>query len=700
MKLLANMKIKSKLIVMLVFPLVGLLYFSANGVWEKWGQIQEMQSLETLSGLAVKVAAFVHESQKERGLTGGFVGSKGAKFTSELPAQRLDTDKRMAELKMALQDVEGKRYGGELKSAVDDASRKMEMLQGKRDAISTLSILPDDAIGYYTSMNASLLNVVSRIVQMSANGEMSRRLAGYVSFLQGKERTGIERAILNNTFVQDKFGPGMYSKVSAIMGAQDAYLNVFLSLAPPVEKELYEKTLTGQAVEEVARMRKIAVEKASEGGFGVDAGYWFKTMTDKINLLKDVENALSKNLDALAKSLKGQAMSALILFLGVAAIGVLVAVVLGLYLARLITLPLRATVTMLQDLAQGEGDLTKRMEVYSQDEVGELAGWFNAFMDKLHDIIVQVKQSAAHTTTASQELAAGSEQLSSGAQEQAASLEETAASLEQITSTVKQNADNARQANQLAVSARDGAEHGGTVVEEAVASMAAITQSSKKIAEIIGTIDEIAFQTNLLALNAAVEAARAGEQGRGFAVVASEVRALAQRSAGASKEIKALITDSVAKVENGARLVNESGTTLTGIVAGVKKVADLIAEISAASQEQSLGIEQVGKAITQMDSVTQQNAAQTEELSGTAQTLAAQAEELSAEVAKFKVAQDTAGSPQQSAVRQEPSRKVIPMKAKVKGKIESPRAMAAATTRTNGQHETPAFSAVEGFEEF
>jgi methyl-accepting chemotaxis protein len=385
--------------------------------------------------------------------------------------------------------------------------------------------------------------------------------------------------------------------------------------------------------------------------------------------------------------LTDQARHALWTMVLLAAVATALGMGLSVVIARLITRPLQATVAMLQDLAQGEGDLTKRLAADSQDEVGDVARWFNAFMDKLHDIIGQVKATAGNVASASQQLAAGSEQLSSGAQEQASSLEETAASLEEMTSTVKQNADNAKQANQMATGAKEAAESGGTVVKGAVASMEEITKSAKQIAAIITTIDEIAFQTNLLALNAAVEAARAGEQGRGFAVVASEVRALAQRAAGASKEIKTLITDSVTKIEDGAKLVTQSGTTLTEITQGAKKVADLVAEISAASQEQSQGIEQVNKAVTQMDSVTQQNAAQTEELSSTAQSLAAQAEQLQALVGKFKVATG-ARSAQHAAVSSEPSGKVIPLKPKAKaGKPKQAMAAATGTDDATGHFE-------------
>jgi methyl-accepting chemotaxis protein len=231
-------------------------------------------------------------------------------------------------------------------------------------------------------------------------------------------------------------------------------------------------------------------------------------------------------------------------------------------------------------------------------------------------------------SSASTQLSAAAAEISSGAQEQASGLEETASSLEEITSTVKQNADSAQQASQLAASAREVAERGGQIVCDAVGAMGEINRSSNQIADIITTIDEIAFQTNLLALNAAVEAARAGEQGRGFAVVAAEVRTLALRSAAASKEIKGLIKDSVGKVEAGSTLVTQSGTTLREIITAVKRVTDVVAEIAAATREQATGIDQVNRAVAQMDGVTQSNASQTEEMAGTAESLSGQADEL------------------------------------------------------------------------
>ncbi|MBU5637868.1 cache domain-containing protein [Geomonas sp. Red69] len=285
------------------------------------------------------------------------------------------------------------------------------------------------------------------------------------------------------------------------------------------------------------------------------------------------------------------------------------------------------------------GDLTAHITVDSKDETGELLASLKEMNDGLAHIVGDVRNGAESIATATEEIAAGNADLSQRTEEQASALEETASSMEELTSTVKQNADNAQAANQLAINASGVAVKGGDVINRVVRTMESITDSSKKISDIIGVIDGIAFQTNILALNAAVEAARAGEQGRGFAVVAAEVRSLAQRSAAAAKEIKALIEDSVAKVQDGSRLVEEAGRTTQDIVTSIKRVTDIMAEISAASLEQSSGIEQVNTAITQMDDVTQQNAALVEEAAAAAESLEEQAQQLVAVVARFTLEQ-------------------------------------------------------------
>jgi methyl-accepting chemotaxis protein len=288
--------------------------------------------------------------------------------------------------------------------------------------------------------------------------------------------------------------------------------------------------------------------------------------------------------------------------------------------------------------AATDGDLTAR--VASEDKSGDLrrmAESINSLLGGMAEIVSKVQGAASEVYRGAEEISQGNANLSQRTEQQSSSLEETASSMEEMTSTVKQNADNAGQANQLATAARDQAEKGGAVTAKAVRAMAEINEASKKIADIISVIDEIAFQTNLLALNAAVEAARAGEQGRGFAVVASEVRSLAGRSATAAKEIKELIQDSVKKVEDGSVLVTQSGQTLEQIVASVKKVSDIVAEIAAASREQSSGIDQVNKAVMQMDQMTQQNAALVEQATAASQSMADQARSLNEMMVRYRV---------------------------------------------------------------
>ncbi len=328
--------------------------------------------------------------------------------------------------------------------------------------------------------------------------------------------------------------------------------------------------------------------------------------------------------------------STMLVNLLIAALALAAGIIMAFLITRAIVRPLNEAVELARRVAAG--DLTASIEVRSKDETGQLMQALKEMNESLVQIVGDVREGSDSIAIATKQIASGNSDLSQRTEEQASALEETASSMEELTSTVKQNAENAQQANQLAISANDVATKGGEVINRVVTTMESITSSSKKIADIIGVIDGIAFQTNILALNAAVEAARAGEQGRGFAVVAGEVRNLAQRSAAAAKEIKGLIGDSVEKVEGGSRLVGEAGQTIQEVVASVKRVTDIMAEITAASVEQSSGIEQVNTAITQMDEVTQQNAALVEEAAAAAESLEEQAEHMVELMSRFKLA--------------------------------------------------------------
>ena len=315
---------------------------------------------------------------------------------------------------------------------------------------------------------------------------------------------------------------------------------------------------------------------------------------------------------------------------------------------------MRSAIDVARKVAQG--DLTVQVEVRSKDETGELMQALKDMTASLLRIVTDVRGGTQAIATASRQIASGNLDLLARTEQQASSLEETASSMEELTSTVQQNAQNASEANGLAASASAVASKGGAVVAQVVDTMGSINDSSRKIVDIIGVIDGIAFQTNILALNAAVEAARAGEQGRGFAVVATEVRNLAQRSAGAAREIKALINDSVAQVESGARLVDEAGHTMREIVDSVHKVSSIVGHISAASDEQRAGIEQVNQAISEMDQVTQQNAALVEEAAAAAESMQEQAARLADAVSVFRTAQVDA-APQGIECRGAPARR-------------------------------------------
>ena len=352
--------------------------------------------------------------------------------------------------------------------------------------------------------------------------------------------------------------------------------------------------------------------------------------------IRDRVNSLKARSSEASQQLEGTVAQANQILIVICVIALALGAVIAWMTTRAITGPMRDAVAVADNIAQG--DLSHRFETTRPDEIGSMLRRLSLMQQKLHAAFTDISHATEHISHASSEVASGNADLSQRTEQAASSLQQTASSMEQLTGTVQNSAEAARTANQLATSATQVAQRGGEVVGQVVATMDEINQSSSQIANIIGVIDSIAFQTNILALNAAVEAARAGEQWRGFAVVASEVRSLAQRSAEAAQEIKGLIDASVGKVEAGARLVRDAGSTMDDIVASVQRVTDMIAGISAASTEQNQGIGQMNAAVSHLDKMTQQNAALVEESAAAAESLKDQAQRLAGIVATFRLA--------------------------------------------------------------
>jgi methyl-accepting chemotaxis protein len=413
-------------------------------------------------------------------------------------------------------------------------------------------------------------------------------------------------------------------------------------LSTDAEKAMMKDIVAMRAKYQAAKVQVMDAKKAGDAEASVRLfNEAFMPAADSYSAqLKALVALQRKAIDDTALELEASSARAFNLVVVLAVLVVLIGATFAWLISRGITRPLKAAVDVAETVARG--DLTTSFTAASGDEIGDLMRALKGMNDSLFRVVSEVQGGTRAIATASNEIAAGNLDLSSRTEQQASSLEETAASMEELTSTVRQNADNAHQANQLALAASGVAAKGGDIVGKVVDTMGSIDASSRKIVDIIGVIDGIAFQTNILALNAAVEAARAGEQGRGFAVVASEVRSLAQRSASAAKEIKDLIGDSVGQVNIGTRLVQEAGSTMRDVVDSVARVNDIMTEITSASHEQRIGIDQVNEAIGQMDQVTQQNAALVEEAAAAAASLQEQADALAKVAAGFRL---SAGAP-------------------------------------------------------
>ncbi|MDD5285076.1 MAG: methyl-accepting chemotaxis protein [Desulfuromonadaceae bacterium] len=552
-----------------------------------------------------------------------------------------------------------------VKKSLSTANSDLEKLQEMRSSIDSLKVDGKDSFSFYTKLISSYMDVVAAVSTTSENHEIMRAATSYYAFVKAKEETGKERATLNAVLAADSFNDETFQRALGILSAQKSYLEIFRQFASPAELAAYDDKSKGASFRKVDELRAATLAKGIAGGFGITPESWFTTITEKINIMKEVEDLLANDIMNAANTLASGAKRALVFSIALSVILVCIALFIGILVMRSITAPLSRMLGMLKDIAEGEGDLTRRLDTDRKDEFGELSRWFNRFVDNIHAIISQVAANTGQVSAAASQLQSTAEQIATAAEEVACQSVTVATASEEMSATSNDISHNCSLASEISGRANQTATGGAEVVQKTLVGMQNIAERvqesartveslgarSDQIGAIVGTIEDIADQTNLLALNAAIEAARAGEQGRGFAVVADEVRALAERTTRATKEIGAMIkaiqsetAGAVGSMENGVREVEKgmessrkSGDALQQIVDAISEVSMQVHQIATAAEEQTAVTGEISSNIHQITDVVSDTARGAHETAAAASQLSSLAIELQRMVGRFKL---------------------------------------------------------------
>ncbi|MFN3069997.1 methyl-accepting chemotaxis protein [Serratia sp. J2] len=629
-----RISMRMKLFIALFPLLLALCWFAGSGMKTRIHTERQMDAIVQLTAIARGAGDVVHELQKERGMSAGYLGSGGGQFRTELADQRKLTDAAMAKFSQLLSKTDSSALEGIDTSAIQLFNDQTQLLSEVRNNVSNLKSAAPQAIGFYTKTISQVLDFVGGIGHLTTSGKIGQELSAYYSLLNLKEQSGIERALLSGVFSSDRFGDGQFRQLSDVVGKQEAWLSATRRFSTAEQAVALDGALRSTSATDALKYREIALDKVATGGFKVNPTDWFKAQTVRIEVLRQLENQTADTLQKHAAELSRTARSEWMTFLCISLLSLAVALAIAIVVARSIHLQLQGT---LKTIGEMEGDLTQRLSVPGSDELSALNHAYNQSIENIQHIVKEIKSGSEILHHASSDIAAGNQDLAQRTDEQAASIVETAASMEQMSTAISQTADNAREAEQLTLAMERDVMQANHVANEASQSMTEIRNSSEQIARIVASIDDISFQTNLLALNAAVEAARAGESGRGFAVVASEVRNLSQRCAKEASQIRELVNQNMEKIAEGVARVSASGVALKAAADNSGLMKQYVSDIAQAANEQSLGVGQVHLALNQLEQVTQQNAALVSQAASASQVLDNQAAAMTKLVNRFIV---------------------------------------------------------------
>ena len=611
---LTDMSFKQKIIALLILPILGFLWLSVSAISKGVETTSEMTSLNQLTRLSVVYSELVHELQKERGMTAGFIGSQGTKFVSELRAQRASADNRR-NLKTEYWQSAGIDLP-QIARLNTEISQSLNQITSIRNRVDSQSIPLSEALGYYTKLNAKLLSVSALIAELSSDATITKETIAYYNFLQGKERAGIERAVLNNAFSKNEFGPGMLVKFISLVTEQNTYFSNFKVLSNPDNVRFFEQQLNDRSVAEVEKLRDLAESKMS--GFDVDPVYWFSQSTARIIQLKKTENHLAESLITLTEQKAASARSAMIT-------SIAIFVVITLFSTFVSVKAITDLTTRVKDLTRvlskvrDENDLTVRATYEGKSELGQISLSLNTTLEKFSEVIDNLSQSSLTLASAAEETAQTCQYNSNTLVDQqdqigliATATEELSATVNEVAAKTQQTASSAKLANKQSQEGLSTVQHSYQSIENLASEIndlaekiAHLHDSSNNINSVVDVIKSVADQTNLLALNAAIEAARAGEQGRGFAVVADEVRTLAQRTQESTLEIEGFIGSLQADVQTAFNVIDNSKEMSSRAVEDSRGVEKTLQDISVAVSEIFSMTEQIATATEEQAVVTQ-----------------------------------------------------------------------------------------------